>query len=75
MKYVLSTWALLCAGSLAYAFVALPAWGTEGDFVPSGSALFLFLVLIVSVAWIVGVVVIFAVDAAIDVLRSRLRHP
>lgn len=74
MKYALWIWTALCAGIVILTFFAAPAWDTtaEGWDLFSGREVFTFVAFVVPVPWIVGIGLLFEIDAVIGAARRRL---
>lgn len=71
MKETLWTWTALCAGILAIAFFATPAWDTDADGweLFSGAEVFFFLAAIAGITWLVGLAILAAIVAVVRAMR------
>ena len=69
---LLAIWTAGCLAVVIWAFFELPAWDTGGDFLPSGTEMFVWATVFVLFAWMLGIVVTWGVAALALNTRDRL---
>ena len=74
-KILAGLWTAVCLGFVVFAFVTTPAWDTEDSYyVPNGLHIFLWVLVLTFFGWLVGIVILFIIDAFVGAFRDRPAH-